>query len=99
MVSPPSSAKYKMQPTPQAMATAIKIASNARDMPLTKSPAKESLIAFVIRSPGTKSIRQPMITLSMCNPVIILLKAIEKIPINPPQIKFEKKGLNCFLLK
>ena len=55
MVSPPSSAKYKTQPTPQAIATAIKIASNARDMPLTKSPAKESLIAFVIEVQALKA--------------------------------------------
>ena len=47
------------------MATAINKASIDRDIPETKSPAIVSLIAFVMAIPGTSSIIDPIIIVSM----------------------------------
>ena len=64
--------KLNIAPEPTAIDIAIRKASAALVSPAKKSPAMVSLIAFVIASPGTRSIIAPIMVLSilMLNPSI-----------------------------
>ena len=57
--------KLNIAPDPTAIDIAIRKASAALVNPAKKSPAIVSLIAFVIASPGTRSIIAPIIVLSI----------------------------------
>ena len=79
-------------PVPTAIETAIKNASEAFVMPDKKSPAIVSLIAFVIMSPGTSSIIEPIMVLSKLVHKLIFKNIIAKIAHNPPQKEFTKNS-------
>ena len=85
----------KIAPVPTAMDTAIKKASDAFVMPDKKSPAIVSLMAFVIISPGTSNIMEPIIVLSKLEHKFNFKNIIAKIAHNPPQKEFTK---NSFIL-
>ena len=81
----------KIAPVPTAMETAIKKASEAFVIPDKKSPAIVSRIAFVIVSPGTSSIIEPIIVLSKLEHIFNFKNVIAKIAHNPLQKEFTKK--------
>lgn len=60
--------KLRTIPTPNAIARAERIASIPLDKPESESPDIVSLIEFVIETPGTKYIIEPIIILSKFSP-------------------------------
>jgi len=56
-----------------AMATATRKASIPLEIPEIKSPAIVSLMAFVMESPGTKSIMELIIMVSLLEPILYLI--------------------------
>ena len=82
----------KIPPVPTAIDTAIKNASDAFVIPDKKSPAIVSLMAFVIISPGTSNIMEPIIVLSKLEHKFNFKSMIAKIAHNPPQKEFTKNS-------
>jgi hypothetical protein len=87
--------KIKTAPVPTAIDTAIKKASEAFVIPDKKSPAIVSLIAFVIASPGTSSMIEPIIVLSKFEHIPDLKNSAAKKAHIPPQTELTK---NSFIL-
>ena len=70
---------------------ATKNASAAFVIPDNKSPAIVSRIAFVIVSPGTRSIMEPIIVLSRLAQIFNFMSIIASIAHNPPPSELIKK--------
>ena len=82
----------KIAPVPTAIETAIKKASDAFVIPDKKSPAIVSLMAFVMISPGTSNIIEPIIVLSKLEHKFNFKSMIAKIAQTPPQKEFTKNS-------
>lgn len=83
-----------MIPTPSAIAIAENTASAPLDSPDTKSPDIVSLIEFVIATPGTKHIIEPIITLSIFSPTPIWTKIWESKAARAEPIKLSIKKVS-----